>query len=196
MIKPNDFDKVQAYTGFTPLTPGGHICSIVGVKEVKSQQGKDMIVICLDTDKTDKQPNYFNEAYKNDTRNPKKWNNNAIVRQLVYDADGNTNKGFKTFIEMVEKSNNGFKVQWGDNFCNCFKGKLVGGVFGREEYLNNYGESKFAVKFQSFRTIEDIKNGVEVPKDKLLNPSSTGNNSAPDIYGDLTPVEDGGDLPF
>lgn len=196
MQKPQDFEQVQAFEGFTPLEVGGHICSIVQVNEIKSKAGKDMIVILLDTDKTDKQPHYFKDRFDNNTNINKKWPNGAIVRQLVLDADGNTNRGFKTFIEMVEKSNQGFKVQWGDNFAACFKNKLVGGVFGREEYLNNYGESKFAVKFQSFKTIEDIKKGVEAPKDKLLNPSGNNSSNTPDIYGDIVPVDDGSDMPF
>lgn len=196
MNKPQDFEKVEAYTGFTPLAPGGHICRIMDVKETTSQKGsRPMIVVSLDTDKADSQPNYFTDQFKNNTKVGKKWSNNAVARQLVFDADGNTNKGFKTFIETVEKSNNGFKVAWGDGFAACFKNKLVGGIFGREEYLNDYSESKFAVKFQSFRTIDDIKNGVDVPKDKLLNPGSNNSSGAPDIYGDVTIVDDG-DMPF
>lgn len=195
MIKPNDFEQTQAYTGFTPLSAGGHICKIVNVEETKSQKGgKDMIVISIDTDKSDSQPSYFQEQYKNNNKVGKKWSNNAVTRQLVFDADGNTNKGFKTFLENIKGSNPGFNIDsiWGNEPLNKFlKGKLIGGVFRREEYLNDYSESKFAVKFQSFRTIEDIRNGVEIPKDKLLNP--TGNSNSDN--GDLTPVDDG-DMPF
>lgn len=198
MQKPQDFDQAQGFTGFTPLEAGGHICKIMNVEETTSAKGsRPMIVISLDTDKTDKQPSYFTEQYKNNTKADKKWSNNAIARQLVYDADNNTNKGFKTFVEAVKASNPGFNenVLWGNEPINKFlKGKLVGGVFGREEYLNNYGDSKFAVKFQSFRTVEDIKNGVDVPKDKLLNPGSN-NSNVPDLYGDLTPTDDD-TLPF
>jgi hypothetical protein len=194
MLMPKDFNETQGFTGFTPLEAGGHICKIMKVEEVKSKAGRDMIVIYLDTDRTDKQPNYFSEAYKNDKREPKKWNNNAIVRQLVLDAEGATNRGFKTFIDMVEQSNNGFKVVWGEKFAECFKGKLVGTVFGKEEYLDNYGNSKFATKFQVFRTVEDIKKGVDAPKDKLLNPSRNEYSMPGQIDG-MTPVDDG-DMPF
>lgn len=197
MIQPKDFNEVQAYAGFDPLAAGGHICKIMNVEETKSKAGRDMIVIYLDTDKTDIQPNYFTNQYKSNTKPDKKWSNNATVRQLVLDAEGNTNRGFKTFIETVEKSNNGFKVAWGDGFAACFKNKLVGGVFGREEYMNdNTGECKFATKFQSFRTIEDIKSGVEVPKDKLLNPSGNSNSSNSPDFWDMVPVEDMGEMPF
>lgn len=196
MIQPKDFNEVQSYAGFEPLAAGGHVCKIMNVEETKSKAGRDMIVISLDTDKTDSQPEYFTNQYKSNTKADKKWSNNATVRQLVLDAEGNTNRGFKTFIDLVEKSNNGFKVQWGENFTKCLKGKLIGALFGREEYLDNVGMSKFTVKHQAFRTVEDIKKGVDAPADKLLNPSGNNSNSNTQDYGDMTPVEDSGDLPF
>ncbi len=194
MEMPKDFNEAQGFTGFEPLQAGGHICKIMKVEETKSKAGRDMIVIYLDTDKTDSQPNYYSNAYKNDTRENKKWNNNAIVRQLVLDVEGNTNRGFKTFVDMVEKCNNGFKVVWGEKFADCFKGKLVGALFGEEEYLNSYGESKFACKFQSWRTVEEVKAGLEAPKRKELNPGSNSNSTV-NFDEDITPVDDG-DMPF
>ena len=188
MIKPKDFDEVQAYGQYTPLEVGGHICRIMSVEETKSKAGRDMIVIYIDTDPSDKQPCYFSEQYKIDSREQKRWGIGGTMRQLVYDSDNKTNRGFKTFIDMVEGSNPGFKVQWGDQFTGCLKGKLVGGVFGKEEYKDSYGNNKFSVKLFNFRTVEDIKNGVEVPKDKLLTPGSNSD--------DLVPVVDDGELPF
>lgn len=200
MQKPQDFDQAQGFTGFEPLEVGGHICKIMNVEETKTRNGKDMIVVYLDTDKTDKQPEYYTKQYQSNNKPDKKWSNNAIARQLVLDADGFTNRGFKSFTDCVEASNNGFKIQWGDNFCKCLKGKLVGGVFGREEYLNqSTGESKFATKFQNFRTVDMIKKGIEPPKDKLLNPSGNNNqsfnNGGVNFDEDITPVDDG-DMPF
>lgn len=90
-------------------------------------------------------------------------------------------------------------MQWDDNFTGCLKGKLVGGVFGKEEYKDSYGNNKFSVKLFNFRTVEDIKNGVEVPKDKLLNPSGNNNqsfnNGGMNFDEDITPVDDD-DMPF
>lgn len=186
MQKPNDFDTAKGFTEFEPLEKGGHICKIMNIEETKSKTNKDMIVIYLDTDKSDKQPNYYSDLYKNDNRNPKKWSNNAICRQLVLDADGFTNRGFKSFIDCVEESNPGFKVTWGEKFCDCLKGKLVGGIFGREQYEYN-GKYNFAVKFQNFRTVEMIKKGVEPPADKLLSTSKDD---------EMMRVVDDGDLPF
>ena len=184
MKMPKDFNEVQAFGGFTPIKVGGHVCVIKKVEEVMSKNNNPMIRISLDTDRTDSQPNYYMDRWNNDNRPNKRWG--CVVNQLVYDAQGATSRGFKTFIEMVEQSNNGFKVQWGDNFEKCFVGKLVGGVFGREEYLNSYGESKFATKCTGFRTVQDVREGkVEAPKDKLLNPNGSSNNSN---FDDIAPV--------
>lgn len=197
MLMPKDFNEAQGFSSFEQLEVGGHICKIMNVEETKTKNGgKDMVVIYLDTDKTDKQPEYYTKQYQSNTKEGKKWSNNAICRQLVLDADGFTNRGFKSFTDCVEGSNQGFKIQWGDNFCKCLKGKLIGGIFGREEYLNqSTGESKFATKFQNFRTVDMIKKGVEPPKDKLLNPS--GNNQGFNPNEDITPVDDEpNELPF
>lgn len=194
MIKPNNYDNVQAFGGFTPLELGGHILIIKKVEEGKSSTGKDMIRIFLDTHASDKQPNYYSEQYKSDTRKEKKWG--CIVYQLVLDAKGDTSRGIKTFMDAIKSSNPGFvekfdKVEGDNIFINNLKDKLVGGVFGREEYYNNYGESKFVIKCISFRNIEAIKNEVDVPADKLLGRNSN-NSSGTD---ELIPV-DNGDLPF
>jgi len=165
MVKPNNYDGVQEYGEFKPLELGGHICKIMSVEETKSGSGKDMLKIYLDIAEGE-QANYYTEQYKADSRAEKKWG--CIVYQLVEDKDGNTNRGLKTFITSVEKSNKGFAVAWGDNFAACFKGKLVGGVFGREQYQNSKGELKFTTKCVSFRSIDTIRIGVEIPADKLL----------------------------
>ena len=166
MVKPNNYDGTQEYGEFKPLELGGHVCKIMSVEETKSGSGKDMLKIFLDIAEGE-QAYYYAEQYKADSRAEKKWG--CIVYQLVEDKDGNTNRGLKTFITSVEKSNKGFTVAWGDNFAACLKGKLIGGIFGREQYQNSKGELKFATKCVSFRSVDTIRSGVEVPADKLLN---------------------------
>ena len=202
MIKPQNYDNTQIFRGFEPLQVGGHICKIVNVEETESKQGRPMIVIYFDTAADDVQPNYFSNSYKNDQREDKKWPIGGRIYQLVLDADGNCNKGFKTFVDAVKENNPGFNENclWGNEPINKFlKGKLFGGLFGREEYLNNYGESKFSVKFQGFRTIKQVKDGLEAPEDKLLNPTSNYNStnsfSNSNYSGEMTPIDEG-DMPF
>ena len=192
MIKPADYDRVSAYGEFTPLELGGHICQIMSVEETTSSTGKDMLLISLDTAPQDKQPGYYMEQWKNDGRPDKKWG--CRVFQLVLDKDGNTNRGLKTFITAVEKSNPGFQVQWGDGFAACFKGRLIGGVFGREQYQNSYGDLKWSTKCVQFRSVEAIQKGVDVPKDRYLNGQRPQQNPAAGF--DSLPDIPESDLPF
>lgn len=167
MQKPSDYDSVQPYGEFAPLECGGHIMKIIKVEETVSKNGNSMIMIYLDTDKSDKQPLYFKKKYDADTRANKKWG--CIVYQLTEDLEtGGTNPGFKTFITAVEKSNSSFKVLWGDKFCDCFKGRLVGGVFRREEFITQKGTSAWATKCCAFRSVAAINEGVGIPKEKSL----------------------------
>lgn len=166
MQKPNNYEEVQAAGDYTPLELGGHILVIKQVEETKSSTGKDMLKIFLDTDKSDSQPNYYSEQFKNDIRPEKRWG--CIAYQLVLDNEGSTNRGLKTFITSVEKSNPGFSTPWGDKFAESFKGKLVGGIFGREQYLNNSGELKMSTKCFFFRSVDVIRAGVNIPEDRLL----------------------------
>lgn len=170
MQKPSDYDSVQAYGENKPLEPGGHIMKIVKVEETVSKGGNPMLMIYLDTDKSDKQPQYFKQRYDNDARAEKKWP--CIVYQLTEDVqNGGTNPGFKTFITSVEKSNSSsFKVLWGDKFCECFKGKLVGGVFRREQFVTQKGKLAWSVKCCAFRSVAAINEGVEIPEDRPYKP--------------------------
>lgn len=141
MQKPTNYDETQAGGEFTPVELGGHKLIIKQVNETKSKTGKDMIVVLFDFAEDDKQPGYFMEQFQNDIRPDKKWPNQATQYILTEDADGKCTRNFKTFTTCVEHSNAGFSVQWGDKFCQCFKGKKIGGVFGEQmDYYN--GEEK------------------------------------------------------
>ena len=197
MVKPNNYDGVQEYGEFKPLELGGHICKVMSVEETKSSTGKDMLKIFLDIAEGE-QANYYAEQYKADSRADKKWG--CIVYQLTEDKDGNTNRGLKTFITSVEKSNKGFTVAWGDNFTTCLKGKVIGGVFGREQYQNSKGELKFITKCVSFRSVDTVRAGVDVPADKLLSGvvqtgvQGTANTVIPSNFEEIALAT--GDLPF
>lgn len=141
MQKPTNYDKTQAQGDWQPIEIGGHKLVIKQVSEKQSKTGKPMIVVLLDFAEDDKQPGYFSEQFANDIRPDKKWPNQATQYILVNGDDGNCTRNFKTFTTCVEHSNAGFQVQWGDKFCQCFKGKKIGGVFGEQmDYYN--GEEK------------------------------------------------------
>ena len=164
--KPNDYETAQAYGEFKPITAGGHIMKIMSVEVVTSSTGKEMLKISLDTASDDTQPAFFADKYRRDTRTEKKWG--CVMYQLVYDDQGTTNRGFKTFITSVEESNPGFTVAWGASFEACLKNKRVGAIFREEEYEKTDGSVGRSTKPFAFRSVETIKDGVEIPEPKLL----------------------------
>lgn len=196
MQKPNGYDEVQASGDFTPIELGGHYCVIKQVQEVKSESGKDMIVVVLDFCNPDKQKGYFSERFENDTRTPKKWPYQGVVRILVYDFMDQTkaSKNFKTFCTSFERSNN-VAIQWGGNdWAKQFAGKYIGAVYGEEE--NEY-DGKITMRhvvrwFCSFDSVES----ASIPQPKLLKTrtSTTGSSgtstdfmTVPETASDVIP---------
>lgn len=193
MQKPNNYETTQEYGDFEPLKIGGHICRIIKVEETESQSFKPMIKIYLDIAEGE-QAGYYREQYENDTRPEKKWG--CIVYQITEDDKGDMNRGFKTFTTSVEKSNPGFEIAWGDNkeaFENCFKDKLVGGIFRNEQYEKKDGSLGWSVKCYTFRSVDKIKAGVKIPEDKYLDNS---NNSAEPTGFEIPGNNNSGNLPF
>lgn len=205
MNKPQDFDTAIGYGEALPA--GGYVCRIMGVEETTAKSsGAPMIKISLDIAEGPYK-DFFAKAYRADKRPDKKWSFNAVVNQLVYDPNGanTTNKGFKTFTTAVKESNQGFAIQWGDAFCGCFKNKLVGVLFRREQFDAGDGNTPFATKAFAFRSADAVRRGVPVPADKLLDTSAPQQQYAPQTpYApqetiDLSQFEEitpDGELPF
>ena len=164
MKKPFGYEEARVHGEFRPLPSDGYVCVIKQVREQTSRSGKPMIVIALDIFEGDYK-GYYEQSYRADTRQEKKWGCN--VYQLTETDEGKCSAGFKTFITSVEKSNPGFATVWGDGFCAAFKGKLVGGLFGREQYQKNNGDLAWSTKCIAFRSVDTIRNGeFTVPEDK------------------------------
>lgn len=167
--KPNGYDEVQLNEDFTPIELGGHKGIIMGAEEYTSPvSGNTSLKISVDTSKDDKQPEYFAEQYRNDTREEKKWSNSAI-KYVSLKEDENCVRMLKSFITAVENSNNGFAYDWNKEV-DQLKGKKVGLVFGLEEYTNSEGETKTIAKLNQFRSVDKVDN-IKIPKVKLLDGS-------------------------
>ena len=81
------------------------------------------------------------------------------------EKDEYTKQAFKRFITSVERSNEGYTWNWDEA---SLKGKMFGGVFGREEFLTSDGKLKFATKCRFPRSVESIRKGdFTIPEDKL-----------------------------
>jgi len=190
MNKPTGYDEVQVGGDFTPIELGGHHMIIKGVREEKSKSGKDMIVVAFDFAKNDKQPGYFTDLFEKDIRPDKKWNNSGTSYVLTMDQDGTkASRQFKAFITSVERSND-FEVEWGSKFCEQFKNKKIGGVFGIVEEEYN-GEVKKRHKLRWF--CEDSRvDSAAIPAEKLLN-----NKPAMDLDGFVAvPANSPEEIPF
>lgn len=192
MIKPNGFEETREFGEYTPLELGGHKLVIMKVEECETSNGNQYIKVSFDTAKDDIQPNYYSVQYKQDTRTEKKWS--GVTTVFPTDDEGKTSRAFKTFCTSVEKSNAGFKMVWGEKFCEALNGKAIGGVFGEEEYVYN-GEEKTARKLFWFRSIEGVMD-ADIPKKRTL---AKDDAPAYNPYGSSTgfeeiPTDD--DLPF
>lgn len=165
MKKPNNFDEVNAGGDYTPIELGGHHAVIKSVKEQKSSTGKDMVVVALDFAKNDSQPGYFKDQFDKDTRSEKKWPYQAVQYIVTEDADGKCSRSFKGFITAFERSNN-VTTNWGDKFCDQFKNKKIGVVYGEVEEEYN-GEIRTRRRIRWF--CEDAKvDSQNVPEKKYF----------------------------
>ena len=189
MNKPAGYEEAQVLGEYTPINLGGHKLVIMQVEEVTASNGNQYLKISFDTAKDDVQPAYYSNAYKGDTRENKKWS--GVTTVFPTDKDGKTSKSFKTFCTAVEHSNAGFKMVWGEQFCNALKGKSVGGVFGEEEYIGNDGEVKTARKLFWFRGTDKVMD-AEVPAKRTVDAPQQASNDWMNVPDN---VEDEG-LPF
>lgn len=174
---------------------------IKSVTEMKSKTGKDMIKVEFDFSEDDKQPGYFWKQFEDDIRPDKKYPNQATQYILPTDDDGKCSRSFKTFITCVEHSNAGFSVQWGDKFCQCFKGKKIGGVFGEQMDYHN-GEEKKKRVLRWFVSLEKVAEAAipDMSETKAYKEYKQGSGmpSMGDPNGDFMNIPDGlkDELPF
>ena len=171
MNKPQGYDEAQSYTGdFEQLKLGGHICKITAVKlEYTPNTNAEVLVIAFDIAEGEQAGYYqrrFDEAKKSNAQ--AKWQ--GTYRQFT---QGNSTPYFKGMIENIEKSNPGYSFVGASFNEQTLVGKLFGGVFGREQYKTEDGKLKFATKCMSIRTVEKVREGIEVPEDKLLKENNT-----------------------
>ena len=187
LVKPSNYDEIQVNQEFERLELGGHKGIIKSVEEYTSTiSGNTSLKVEVDTANDDKQPNYFQKQYDENTNTDKRWSSSG-TKYVSLKQDDNCIKMLKAFITSVENSNTNFTYDWNKDV-DQLKGKKVGLVFGLEEYENDKGETKTATKLTQFRSIDKVDN-AKIPNVRLLNGSyieydkynsnTTTNNSNP-----------------
>ena len=185
MNKPANFDNTKVSGDFTPIELGGHHIIIKNVEVTTSKAGKQMLKVCFDFAKNDRQPEYMMNEYKNDIRPEKRWPYAGTQYIMTEDKDGNCSKSFKSFMNAFESSNNCSAI-WGDKFAGQFKNKKIGGVFGEVE--NEYNGRVTKRHELRWFCADDKVEGAGIPAAKLLNGKesdilggNTSTSSAPDV---------------
>jgi len=161
MIKPQGFDQAVAFTGdFETLEPSGYVCIIKKVMVEEKHYG-ELLRIAFDIAEGE-----HKDFYKRKFEKAKETNAEAKWQGMYYQTVKEKEDGyFKGFLTAIENSNNGFKFDFDET---KLTGKLFGGVFGQEEYLNNKNEIKLSTKCRFIRSVEQVGKGIEVPEIKKL----------------------------
>ena len=200
IAKPKTYDEINIIEEYEKISLGGHKGIIMKAEEYTSDfSGKKSLKVYVDTASDDKQPEYFREQYKNDTRIDRKYPNGAI-KYVPLGEEENQIKMLKSFITAYENSN-GCQFDW-DKDWEQLKGKKIGLVFGQEEYTSQDGTTKLATKLREFRSIDKVDN-VKIPKVKLLDNTyvdyeeytKSSADKAKDLFGSSVEISSD-DLPF
>lgn len=169
IAKPKMYDEITINESYEKIILGGHKGIIKNIMEYTSAiSGNTSLKVEVDTTSDDKQPNYFQKQFDENTNMDKKWSNSG-TKYVSLKQDENCIKMLKAFITSVENSNPNFVYDWNKEV-DQLKGKKVGLVFGLEEYQNDKGETKTATKLTQFRSIDKVEN-ARIPNVRLLNGS-------------------------
>lgn len=186
------------YGEYETLELGGHACIIRNADIYTGQTGNQSLRVQVDIDITDKQANFFQKQFDNDTRSDKKWSNGATKYYSLKEENLGMLKAFTT---AVENSNTGFKFDMDET---KLKGKKIVGVFGWEEYEKQDGTVGVATKLTQIRSLDKL-NEIKIPKVKKLDGSFVDYEeyknhkaiaTAEEIFGSSIVETDIGELPF
>ena len=185
-MKKFDFEKKRT-EGFKAIEPGGYVCKIMNAEVLPYSWG-EVLKLDFDIAEGEYKDYYFNQ-YQNNTNEDKHWQGN--IRITVPDESNqyyeSQKKKFGNMIACIEESNSGYAWDWDEK---KLKNKMVGLVFGNEEYSFN-GYEGWKAKAKLFVSVDDIRNNkFSIPKDKPL-------KNKPQSY-DFSPVSasEESDLPW
>lgn len=161
------YDSVRAAGDYAALEPGGYVCEIKEAYEVSSRNNPDVswLEVLIDI-KYGEFARYYEDLYRSDTREQKRWR--GILRVFIPKDDGSENdertkSNFKGFTTSVEESNPGYTWNWDES---TLKGKEIGVLFRSEEweYNEKHGWTTRPFRPCSIGRIEEGKYSVPEPR--------------------------------
>lgn len=172
MIKKfNDYDNIQIFDSnyFRAVVPGGYVCKVVSAR-VEDFSSCSILKVAFDIVEGEFAQYYTQRFNYAKSQNPNaKWGgifDVFIPKDDGSEKDGYTKQAFKRFTTSIERSNQGYVWNWNEN---TLKGKLFGGVFGREQFKASDGSLKFTTKCRFANSVDTIRKGeFKIPQDKLV----------------------------
>jgi len=186
---------MKGYSNYQKGTPtadaerlpiGGYVLKIMKGEEITYSNGGRGLKLSFDIVEGE-QKDFFKKNYANQIE-PKKWKGTIVISVPDNNTEEKYRKAFENRIACITDSNPGYEWDWDET---KLKGKLVGGVFGNQEYEYN-GSKGFFTKCMGLRTVSAIREGrFRTPADRLLE----NKNPASEFYPISEGIEDD-DLPF
>lgn len=199
-----DYETTQTITGSRQLPVGAYICTILKAEEkvYNTSKGGEWHKLEISFDIAEGENKGFYAAdYRAQTGEDKKWK--GVIRLNVPNDDGSemdawNKRSFKTNMQAIEESNNGYHWDWNEA---QLKNKTVGIVFRSEEWEYN-GRSGWRTAAFKFIPAADVKSGnFKIPDPKPLKgkasaPQPVVNASALPDMSDFEDIISDSPLPF
>lgn len=172
------YERKEQYE-YEALPKNAYIISLLRVKEEANKDNTGTYLKIAFDIAEGEFAGFYKKAFENDSREDKKWNNDAVLYINV--PKDNSEQwmidNFNKFMTAVEDSNEGYHWNWDEN---TLKDKLVGAKFCIEqsEYDGRIYDHTKAKWFIAAQKIRDGKFG-KLPNDKLI--STKANSGAGDF---------------
>ena len=187
--------KAEKATFTEQLPAGGYIAKICGAREEKYDWGS-VLVIAFDIAEGEYK-DFFTKQFKESTVENKKFKGTyrlTVPKQGSQYFDSNLRQ-FNNALWAIEDSNPSYKWDWNED---KLKGKLVGVLFGNEEWAMD-DRTGWTTKCRYLISVSDVKAGkFKIPKDKPLKKKEDTTATPLPTPKDIIEVgvEDDADLPF
>ena len=167
--------EVTSVGGSRMIPANGYVAVITAVEDVES---KEYLRFTYDIAEGE-----FKDFFKTDDR--------VYTHQFIRSYKENSAGFMKQFLERIESSNDGFKLDGWSCEPSDLVGKLVGVIIQREDYTNKDGEDRARMNVEGFASATDIRNG----RFKLPDPKDSREKREDAHPADGTSIYDA-DIPF